>query len=342
MSRWARFMRWILWQEVKGLPAILDCAYGKIMVKLGRLQMEGIMSRNVPEKIIEGTLVTIGIAEAVHLAALFLKLPFSFCTILLAGILALLVLVPAVTGCVKRRKQKAEPFVSKGHVGFFKLFQVYPVLFCIIGFLMILQVIWNYWMHIPYISSDITGETVQTFLTSDGVYTVNPLTGEAFTAGMPMRLKILCLPTLYGAVCKWTGIPVVLLVYGIVPTIVLIVSYLVYSRWALYLFPQEGKKQAFFMLFTVLVYQFGCYAAAMDGYALFFAGYTGAGIRAGIILPYALLCCLQRKWKGVILCLLSEVCVAWTLYGFGYTFVIVLVFLLLQSIRRRLEGREKK
>lgn len=96
------------------------------------------------------------------------------------------------------------------------------------------------------------------------------------------------------------------------------------------------------MFFVVLLYQFGCYAASMDGYALFFAGYTGAGIRAGIILPYALLCCLQGKWKSVILCILAEVCVVWTLYGLGYTVVIVAVFLLLKGIRRLLERRGKR
>lgn len=298
------------------------------------------MKRTVPEKIVEGALLLIGIAEFVHLAALFLKLPFSLCAnLLLVLIGAAFVFLLAVHFMKKGKAVTAEP--DRG-VGFFRLFKVYPVLFCSIAFLMILQIVWNYWMHVPYIGSDITGEAVQSFLASNGVYTVNPLTGEAFTAGMPTRLKILCLPTLYGAICKWTGLPVSLLVYSIVPSLVLVLGYLVYGRWALYLFPQEGKKQAFFMFFVVLLYQFGCYAAAMDGYALFFAGYTGAGIRAGVILPYALFCCLQGKWKSVILCILAEVCVVWTLYGLGYTVVIVAVFLLLKAIRRLFERREKR
>ncbi len=298
------------------------------------------MRRTFSEKVIEGTLYLVGITEAVHLAALFLKLPFSFAVTLLAVLIGVAVIVFSLIGFLKRKKMVSEERRVK-KVGFLKLFKVYPVLFCAIAFLMIFQIVWNYWMHVPYIGSDITGETVQSFLASDGVYTVNPLTGEAFVSGMPLRLEILCLPTLYGAVCKWTGMAVPLLVYSIVPSFVLVISYLVYGRWATYLFPQEGKKQAFFMLFTVLLYQFGCYTAAMDGYALFFAGYTGVGIRAGIILPYALLCCLQGKWKGVVLCLLAEVCVVWTLYGLGYTVVTVLVFLLLNKIRAWV-GRRRK
>ena len=295
------------------------------------------MKRTVPEKIIEGFLVLIGIAEAVHLSAMFMKLPFSLCAYVLAG-LALATFVFAL--CIRlAKKRKTVAAEVKKEVGFLKLFKVYPVMFCSVAFLMILQIVWNYWMHVPYLASDITGETVQSFLISDGVYTVNPLTGEAFSAGMPTRLKILCLPTLYGAICKLTGISVPALVYSIVPSLVLVITYLVYSRWALYLFPQEGKKQAFFMLFVVLLFQFGCYTAAMDGYALFFAGYTGAGIRAGIVLPYALLCCLQEKWKSVVLCIFAEVCVVWTLYGLGYTVVIVMVFLLLKSITKLLGRR---
>jgi len=298
------------------------------------------MKRTVPEKLIEGFLVLIGIAEAIHLAALFLGLSFSLCARILLGLVAGIFAILLIVSFMKKRKTEEQ--IVKKEVGFFKLLKVYPVLFCSIAFLMIVQIIWNYWMHVPYLLSDITGETIQSFLVSDRVYTVNPLTGEAFAAGMPTRLKILCLPTLYGSVCRLTGISVPMLVYSIVPSLVLILTYLVYSRWALYLFPQEGKKQAFFMLFVVLLFQFGCYTASMDGYALFFAGYTGAGIRAGIILPYALLCCLHGKWKSVVLCILAEVCVVWTLYGLGYTVVVVAVFLLLRSICGRLERRKKE
>lgn len=298
------------------------------------------MKRTIPEKMIEGFLVLIGIAEVAHLAALFFDLSFSLCTCILFGIAGVVFAFFLTVSFVKKRKKIVTEV--KKEVGFLKLFKVYPVLFCSIAVLMILQIVWNYWMHVPYLLSDITGETVQSFLASGGVYTVNPLTGEAFTAGMPARLKVLCLPTLYGAICKLTGIAVPVLVYSIVPSFVLILTYLVYNRWALYLFPQEGKKQAFFMLFVVLLFQFGCYTASMDGYALFFAGYTGASVRVGIILPYALLCCLREKWKSVVLCILAEVCVVWTLYGLGYTVVVAMVVLFLKKVHSWLERRKKE
>lgn len=298
------------------------------------------MKKTIPEKIIEGAMIIIGLAEAAHLSSLVLKLPFSVCSKVMAVLFLCAVIVLFVWHFAFKGK-KSEGKVARGGVGLLRLVQVYPFLFIAIGFFIVLQIVWNYWMHVPYVTGDMTGEIVQTMLTSDSIYTINPLTGEAFGEGIPTRLKILCLPTLYATICKLTGVSSVLLIYSVVPTVVLIISYLVYSRWAVYLFPQEGKKQAIFMLFVVLVYQFGCYTAAMDSFTVFFAGYTGVAIRACVILPYALLCCLQKNWKSVILCLLAEVCVVWTQYGLGYTVIVVVVVLLLKLVYFLLERRKK-
>ncbi|MGN1148059.1 MAG: DUF6077 domain-containing protein, partial [Lachnospiraceae bacterium] len=303
-----------------------------------KVEKEEIMQKTIPEKIIEGSLVTVGLAEAAHLVTLFLKQPFHICTRIMAVLFLSVVFCMVIFSVIKKKKNvgKRSQF---GENRFLKLLRVYPYRFLGIFLLITLQIIWNYWMHVPYLKGDITGETVQTILTTDSIYTLNPMTGSEFTAGMPMRLKILVLPTLYAAICKWTGIPVQILLYSIVPGIVLVLSYLVYSRWAVYLFPADGKKQTMFMLFVVLVYQFGCYSAGMDSFLIFFRGWQGAAFRAGIILPYALLCCLQEKWKSVLLCLLAEVCVVWTFYGLGYTFVYVLVVLGIKLVHSLLDRR---
>lgn len=295
------------------------------------------MQKTVPELIIEGSLVAVGIAEAAHLATLFLNQPFHICTKIM-GILFLSAILIMVFYFYLKSRKRAKQQVQTRENRFIKLFQVYPYLFILIGLLIIFQIIWNYWMHLPYIKADIMVETVQTILTSDSLYSLNPMTGAPFTEGMPMRLKILVLPSLYAAICKWTGMPIQTICYSLIPGLVLLLSYLVYSRWAVYFFPNEGKKQAVFMLFTVLVYQLGCYGMSMDSSLLFFKGWQGTALRAGVILPYALLCCLQKKWKSVIICMLAEVCVVWTFYGLGYTVVIAAVILairLVGSLRRR-------
>ncbi len=305
------------------------------------------MQKTISEILIEGSLIVIGLAEAAHLTALFLKLPFHVCAWMMA-VLFFAALVAAAIPCLFRQiRKKTHRSKADGESGvrrFFKLLRLYPVLFVIIGALLLFQFIWNYGMQTPYIAGDITVETVQTMLASDGIYTVNPMTGQAFTAGMPLRLEILVLPTLYAALCSFTGISARIMCYGIIPALVLFISYLVYGRWAAYLFPKEGKKQALFLLFTALVYQFGCYSGAMDGFTLFFCGYRGAAIRVGIILPYTLLCSLQKKWKSVILCLLAEICVVWTFYGLGYAAAaagIVCMIRLIQKSMPRLYQKKK-
>ncbi len=40
-------------------------------------------------------------------------------------------------------------------------------------------------------------------------------------------------------------------------------------------------------------------------------------IRAAVLLPYLLSCLMDRKYTGVILCILAEACIVWTLYGAG-------------------------
>ncbi|HKM35124.1 MAG TPA: DUF6077 domain-containing protein [Lachnospiraceae bacterium] len=291
----------------------------------------------IPEKIIEGSMIVIGLAEVAHLLALFFHMPFHTCVNFMVALLGAAFVFLIVWISLHQIRHKGK----RSEHRLLKLLSVYPFLIFLVGFLIMMQIIWYVWGHLPYLNGDITVETVRTILATDQIYTVNPMTGQTFTQGMPTRLKILVLPTLYATICKITGIDLLLLCYSIIPSIVLIISYVVYSRWAIYLFPKEGKKQAIFMLFTVLVYQFGCYGMAMDSFLLFFQGYQGAAFRAGVILPYALLSCLKGKWMSVILCILAEACVVWTLYGLGYTVIVVLVFLAIKTFQNLFYRRKR-
>lgn len=286
------------------------------------------MGRTLSENIIESSLWIIIMTEVSHLAGLFFELPFSFCAWMLAGML--IITGFAVCGLGAWRRRQKQSVKVKRHL--YSLFRLCPYRLICIGVLILMQFLWNDLMHVPDLQGDITVETVQTFLVSDGIYTVNPLTGTAFLVGMPLRIRILSLPTLYAAVCKWTGISPMTLCYSIVPCLVLLLSYLVYTRWAVYLFPGEEKKQVNFMLFVALLYQFGCYNALMDSSSVFFHGWQGETLRVAVLLPYALLCALQGKWKQVFLCLLTEVCVVWTLYGLGYVVIIAAAVLAIRGI----------
>lgn len=94
-----------------------------------------------------------------------------------------------------------------------------------------------------WLTGDMTVETVNTFLRENAVYTVNPLTGTAYSMGMSLRLKILCLPTLYGAISRFTGMAPVDVVYRLIPCITLLLSYVAYGSLGKALFPENSLKR---------------------------------------------------------------------------------------------------
>ncbi len=340
------------------LPAVLRCTCLIIMVKLGRVytkewcefKMITPLERyrmkkadSIADKLIVGSLVALLLAEMAHLAALFLGMSFSMCAVMMAVLFMLGLLCVGIYGIwrSKVRTKQTEGAGLRQGVSLYRVLRLYPVCTLLFAGMVLFQIVWNFWMHTPYIAQDITGETVQTMLATDTIYQVNPLTGQAYNAGMPMRLKVLVLPTLYGAFCKWTGLSVSTVCFQIMPMIILLLSYLVYGRLAAYFFPEEGKKQVWFMLFVALIYQFGCYSPVMDGYLLFFGGGQGAAFRACVLLPYALLCSLKGEWKKVALCLLSEVFVVWTFYGLGYVALTVFVIVVLGYMKKLADRRKK-
>ena len=276
------------------------------------------------DRVIIGFFAAICLAEGIHLAALVLKLNFHICALLMGSGFLCFAVAGILLWILERKKRgtpQTRPGKEKGDGKPF--FYSHPVCPAILLGLILFQVIWNYYMHQPYRKGDITVETVQTILASDTVYQINPMTGAAFEAGMPSRLKILVLPVLYAAVCRWTGASAQTVVYEWAPALVLLLSYLVYSRYACHLFPHDWEKQCLFLLFVAVLYQFGTFSPLSDGFRALHSGFTGESIRALVILPYVLLACMEKKWRRAAAGALAEVCLVWTLYGLGYSAAVI-------------------
>lgn len=285
------------------------------------------------EKLIERSIYIFGIAEALHLAGLFKHVPISsLAGIALPAWLAAVVLFAVKDMLDKKKKKKQGEETETGALEGFRRFPYRTLLFYLIA---VLQAVWFLMLQTPEISGDITGETVQTFLTENAVYNVNPMTGSAFTQGMPARLKILGLPTFYALFCRLTGCPTVYTVYRIMPLVTFLLAYVVYGLWARFLFPKDYKKQITFLLVIALLFQFGCYGTVSDGARLFAAGWRGETIRALILLPYALLCLMKKRKKGVLLCILAEACMVWTLYGVGLVLLMTVIVEVIRYVNNR-------
>ena len=279
-----------------------------------------VKENNFWDYLITVEILIIGLAEAAHLAAVFGGMPFHLCAMLLwvfAGALgvfgagALFFRRQALADVLKKKKQK-EPANSKEII----------ILYEVFALMLISQLLFIWLGEGSWREKDMTVETVGSFLVSDGIYRVNPMTGMPYMDGMPLRLKILCLPTLYASVCKLTGLHPDLLVRMIVPTLTLFSCYGAFASLAGCLFSdtEEGSsksRQACFLVIVSLLLWAGAYRYGMDGFNILCCGWRGVTIRNGVILPWMFSLCLRKKWISVFLCILAEACIVWTLYGCG-------------------------
>ncbi len=302
---------------------------------------------SLADEVLTGWIISIGLAEAAHLAACMLGRSFSDCIKVFGIELGICLLVAVVIILLawqrdkknavtrRRRKQKkVERALAAGPDGGQKL------IFVLFGLVVLLQFVTVVTGQSVYVDGDMTVETVNSFLATDAVYQVNPMTGEEYTLGMPLRLKILCLPTLYGILCRVFQLDAVQVVWEIVPAFVLIGGYLAYGTVAKKLFPEDGKKRGSFLLAVSLLYTVGDYLASMDGFGVLHSGFRGTSIRGAILLPYVFGLLLRRKYKLVVLCILAEVCIVWTLYGMGAC-LLVTVGMVCVYVGRKLYGKRK-
>lgn len=262
--------------------------------------------------LIAGGIVVIGLAEIAHLTAVFLGRPFSDCAVVFSVSLA--VLASAVlllcARYVKRRRHTGHGTIVK---------RTDKALFGIFVLIVFSQLLFIAAYGGEYRQGDMTVETVNGFLTTDAVYSVNPMTGQPYTGGMPLRLKILCLPTFYACVSRFTGLPPQLVIRKLIPVVTLLSCYTAYGILARVMFREERdrEKRFCFLIAVALLLWAGNYMYGMDGFGVLSCGYRGVTIRNNVLIPWLLSLCLRKKWLPAVFCILAEACIVWTLYGLG-------------------------
>lgn len=315
--------------------AVVPAVTGRAALRLLKKEK----SPAVWESYIIGVLLCILTGEALHVGTVFLHWPFHRFSLIYGSLLVVLFVLALFinataywrekkTGTGRReRNRPAEKKPGPWAAAFFIL-----VLF---------QCIFHIVMHKPDMQYDVSLEQVTTMLSTDTVYQINPMTGQPFETGMPMRLKVLALPSIYAALSDWFRLDAQTVVYNWIPVFVLILSYMTLFGWAGYLYPQKTGRQERFLFFAALLLQFGNYAVMMLGYGLFHMGYRGETFCAGILYPYLLLQCLQKKKLAALLCLIAEVGLVWTWYGLGAGLLICLVSACLFLLPKAIKGRRK-
>ena len=292
--------------------------------------MDGNMTR--ADRILTGFFLGIGVAEAANLAMVMFGLTFSECVKLFVAGVGLLLLATILFWVLLKGKRSKN---LRGMAGWNvkEVFVSLPLREKIVYMVFTLLVLLQVWSIVRgennYIAGDMTVESVNTMLSADTVAQINPMTGQAYALGIPTRLKLLCLPTLYAILCRLFSVNAVTMVWIIVPILMLLLVYLVYYILADILFGKEPLKKGVFLLFVAVLLLFGDYLYGMEGFGVLCAGYRGVSIRMAILVPYMVSLCLRRQWKMVPLCLLAEACITWTLYGLGACAVVFALMLVL-------------
>jgi len=266
------------------------------------------------DKILTGFLLLIGVAEVANLGAVVLKRPFEDSVrLFLGGTVILILAVFLLHGLLRKRIAAAE----RKRVVWSELPKRVKAGYLLFTLIVLFQIGLLAMGGRIYTVGDMTVETVNTMLQTNTVYQVNPMTGQAYDLGMPMRLKILCLPTFYTILCRIFSASALTMVGRILPICVLLLAYLTYGTLAEAFFPGDRWKKVIFMILVGILIQFGDYMYGMEGFGLLSAGYRGVTIRMAILMPYTISLILRKKWWLVPLCILVEACIVWTLYGCG-------------------------
>lgn len=323
-----RLMIILLWLAFALVPWLLGT--GILIVIYGKKSSAPI---HLTDAWVMGGICCIGVAEALHLLGTFGALSLSRLLLLWHGTMAVLgVAALALTaGTYQRHRERFRILPEKG--GSFVL----PGVFLLS---VLIQTVYVFCMPALPVSGDIMVETLCSFQAADGIYQINPLTGQAYTQGLSMGYRILGLPTLYTFLAATFRVEGALLVWNIIPVVILAGTYLVYYRIARLLFGDDLRRKYMFLIVVSLIFWCGEGFPWLDGYAALHSGWTGTSIRNLILLPYALSQGLQmnlRKelrhtWPGMVMCVLAEACVCRTFYGLGMCVLLLAVLLLLDRI----------
>ncbi len=269
----------------------------------------------IGDYLIAGEFAAVGLAEAAHLSAVLMGRSFSDCTVIFSVLLLALFLAALGHGLV-RKCLKGIP--GRRHKPFWaELGQTERVLYIVYACILLSQLTFIAVSGSVYRQGDMTVETVNSFLETNAVYGVNPMTGQPYTGGIPSRLKILCLPTLYASICRVTGLKAQLVVWRLIPLFTLLSSSAAYNVLAHSLFPENGRKRGCFLVVYGLLLWAENYMFCMDGFGVLSCGFRGVTIRNAVLLPWLLSLLMRKKWLSAACCIVVEGWMVWTLYGLG-------------------------
>ena len=240
------------------------------------------------------------------------------------------VVLTVVMGKAKEEKKK-----EKVSYGFYdKLFATLAMAACLIGFIVV-----AFGLRVNSVGDE-TLETVMVFRKGSVMYTIDPLTGSAYTEGLPMRYKILSLPGLYAVMAEAFGTAPEVIVRNIMPAFWFVCGLcgLFTLSKSLYAGTDNAVlKRSVFMLSAIVILFAADLSSYAQGFAVLSQMWTGNAIRIWVLIPFMIYLLFERKFVMAILPVLCEALICRTQYGIGFCACIYAVYIVSMFAVRRVK-----
>lgn len=164
-------------------------------------------------------------------------------------------------------------------------------------------------------SSDSSLETVNTVMTTNTCFKINPLTGQDYAAGeLETADKLITLPYFYGYITELFGTDSETVVLGAMPVWVLVLTIFAYYVWADAFFEEENKirRTMFFVCGIIVLNLMGTFSTNSTFYYQTLKGFSGETFCYSVLIPFAVYECFygitKRKWQSGIYLLMAFAC----------------------------------
>ncbi|MCD8103834.1 MAG: DUF6077 domain-containing protein [Lachnospiraceae bacterium] len=127
--------------------------------------------------------------------------------------------------------------------------------------------------------------TAVTAVETDTLMEYNPYTGNLYNK-LPGRYALSAWPLYLAALSVLSGgLHPTLIAHFLLPGLIVLFAYLIYTLIARELFPDDCRRQDFFLLLVILLLSFSGFSIYSSGTFLFIRGWQGKALVAGISIP---------------------------------------------------------
>ncbi|MBR2257055.1 MAG: hypothetical protein IJ899_06830 [Blautia sp.] len=238
--------------------------------------------------LVHGYLIMFAVMEILALPMLFSGATLHMLVISYGGLLCVLAVIGMIRnhGRLLRMPGDILKQVRKG--GFFLGIAIVLILFQLVFV--------SFMAHMDADDAFYVGQAV-TDAYEDSLYQINPYTGFAYNS-LPKRYALSPFPAFLAVISKLcAGVHPAVIAHRVLPSVFLLLIYLVLMKYGEWLFPEDHKAKGCFLFFCALFFQFSSWTIYNAGNFLMIRLWQGKALLAGFGLPVLILL-TKKAWES--------------------------------------------